>query len=65
MRKQAGGATGAGGSGAIAIDQGAQLGNWLLAGIVIFTFAMFIILIIRAVINARRATAYAQEATYA
>ena len=65
VRKQAGGATGAGGSGAIAIDQSAQLGNWLLAGIAIFAFAVFAILIIRAVINARRATAYAQEATYA
>lgn len=64
-RKQTGGAAGVGTGGAISIDQGAQLGDWILAGIAFVAFAAIAFLIIRAVINAHRATAYAREAANA
>jgi lysozyme family protein len=64
-RKQTGGATGAGGGRAIAIDQGAQLGDWILGGIAVLAFAALAFLIIRAVINAQRAAAYRKEAANA
>jgi lysozyme family protein len=64
-RKQTGGATGAGGSGAVAIDQGAQLGDWILTGIAVLAFAALAFLIIRAVINTQRAAAYRKEAANA
>jgi hypothetical protein len=60
-RKQTGGATG----GAIAVDQGAQLGDWILAGFAVLAFAALAFLIIRAVINAQRAAAYTREAANA
>jgi len=63
--KQAGAAAGAGGGGAISIDQSAQLGDWILAGIAFVAFAALAFLIIRAVINTHRATAYAREAANA
>ena len=63
--KQTGAAAGAGGGGAISLDQGAQLGDWILAGIAFFAFAALAFLIIRAVINTHRATAYAREAANA
>ena len=64
-RKQTGGAAGAGTGGAISLDQGAQLGDWILAGIAFVAFAALAFLIIRAVINTHRATAYAREAANA
>ncbi|WP_274423948.1 glycoside hydrolase family 108 protein [Chelativorans sp. YIM 93263] len=64
-RKQTGAAAGAGGGGAISLDQGAQLGDWLLVGIASVAFAALAFLIIRAVINTHRATAYAREAANA
>ena len=64
-RKQSGGATGAGGGGAIAIDQGWQLENALLTGFAVLAFAALVFLIIRALINAQRAAAYVQEASNA
>lgn len=64
-RRQTGAAAGAGGGGAISIDQGAQLGDWVLAGIAVLTFAVLAFLIIRAVINTHRATAYTREAANA
>lgn len=63
--KQTGAAAGAGGGGAISIDQGAQLGDWILAGIAFVAFAALAFLIIRALINTHRATAYAREAANA
>src|SRR5690606_19143800 len=64
-RKQTGAAAGAGGGGAISIDQGAQLGDWILAGIAFVAFAALAFFIIRAVINTPRATAYALDAANA
>jgi lysozyme family protein len=64
-RKQTGGATGAAGGGAIAVDQGAQLGDWILAGFAVLAFAALAFLIIRAVINAQRAAVYRKEAANA
>ena len=63
--KQTGAAAGAGGGGAVSLDQGAQLGDWILAGIAFVAFAALAFLIIRAVINTHRATAYAKEAANA
>jgi lysozyme family protein len=63
--KQTGAAAGAGGGGAISIDQSAQLGDWILAGFAFVAFAALAFLIIRAVINTHRATAYAREAANA
>lgn len=63
--KQTAAAAGAGGGGAISIDQGAQLGDWILAGIAFVAFAGLAFLIIRAVINIHRATAYRKEAANA
>jgi lysozyme family protein len=64
-RKQTGGATGVGGGGAIAVEQGAQFGDWILAGIAVLAFAALAFLIIRAVINSQRAAAYRREAANA
>lgn len=64
-RKQTGGAAGAGAGGAISVDQGAQLGDWILAGIAVVAFTALTFLIIRAAINANRANAYAREAANA
>lgn len=55
------GAAGATSGGTITIDQGAQLGDWILSGIAILAFAALAFLIIRAVINALRAAAYRKE----
>lgn len=63
--KQTGAAAGAGGGGAISLDQGTQLGDWILAGIAFVAFAALAFLIILAVINTYRATAYAREAANA
>lgn len=64
-RKQTGGAAGAATGGAISVDQGAQLGDWPLAGIAGVALAALAFSIIRAVINTHRATAYAREAANA
>ena len=55
------GGTGTTSGGAIIVDQGAQVGDWILAGIAILAFAALAFLIIRAVINAQRAAAYRKE----
>ena len=55
------GAAGTTSGGAIIVDQGAQVGDWILAGIAILAFAALAFLIIRAVINAQRAAAYRKE----
>lgn len=60
-RKQTSAAAGAGGGGAISLEQGAQLGDWILAAIAILAFGALAFLIIRAVINAERAAAYRKE----
>jgi len=63
--KQATGAAGAGGGGAIGADQAAQFGDWIAAGIAIAAAAALAWLIIRAIINKRRAEAYEREAAHA
>jgi len=61
-RKQTGAAAGAGGGGAISIDHGAQLGDWILTGIAVLAVAALAFLIVRAAINTHRASAYEREA---
>ncbi|APY13155.1 secretion activator protein [Brucella sp. 10RB9212] len=63
--RQAGGATGsaaAGGGAVMTPEQADQIANWVLGGVIIAGFALFAYLVLRAVINKRRADAYAQEA---
>lgn len=64
-KKQATGAAGAGGGGAVGVDQAAQVGDWIAAGIAVLAIAALAYLIGRAVINKRRADAYARESAHA
>lgn len=64
-QRQATGAAGAGGGGVVGTDQATQLGDWIAAGIAIAAAAALAYLIIRAIINKRRAEAYAREAAHA
>jgi lysozyme family protein len=64
-KKQSAGAAGAGGGALIGADEAVRAGDWIAAGIVLLAVAALAYLIARAIVNKRRADAYAREAAHA
>jgi len=64
-KKQTAGAGGAGGGALIGAEQAAQAGDWIAAAIALLAIAALAYLIMRAIVNKRRADAYAREAAHA